>query len=338
VTYGEEVFSVLVSKRFKCDYDICFAVVVKADNVSYEFIMGISAFDETFLQSLEKALLLMAGTQSVEIAHSRLCRIYVSGAIGRPRELSKATNTGYIDPPPGVVIKRLQVPGRQGIGGTLRGTVRLKSYSGDKLQCMNDGGDNLSTLVTLLREERHREYKRSESWDALKAAIAKTAMAMANTQDGGVIVVGVRRESTGGYSAVGIESRHRETYDEDVVRDYANRFAEPRISIRLTDFQVEGRDFLALEVPESEVMPVICTRDGDANIRAGALYIRPLGKAETREPRTGFEIRELLDTAVRKEMQRELRRLQGYGLLYPLVPLVQDDRQKFDAQLRGLVD
>ena len=46
------------------------------------------------------------------------------------------------------------------------------------------------------REEQNLEYKQSISWQepAIKAKIAKSAMAMANLPDGGAIVVGVEKK------------------------------------------------------------------------------------------------------------------------------------------------
>ena len=105
------------------------------------------------------------------------------------------------------------------------------------------------------------EFKRSAIWEALKIKITKTALAMANLRDGGVIIVGVEEDDST-WKLTGVAASDLATYDEDAVNDHINKFSTPTMRVELVRIAHNSMEFLAINVPEFERSPVICGRDG----------------------------------------------------------------------------
>ena len=136
----------------------------------------------------------------------------------------------------------------------------------------------LLEMVDHGREERNLEYKRSISWQdaAAKAKIAKSAMAMANIPDGGVIVIGVEKIGET-YDAVGMEQGHIESFKQDDVVEYINeKYADPYIELKVTPVTKDDKCFVIIQVHEFSQLPIICKNNGLENLRRGAFFIRSL--------------------------------------------------------------
>jgi predicted HTH transcriptional regulator len=135
-------------------------------------------------------------------------------------------------------------------------------------------------LLALRTENKNLDYKQSINWGtasaAEKGAIVKDVLAMANTQDGGRIVFGVR---DGDFEAVGLTEDDFQSLDATRFADFLNRYSDPLFGCGIHKFVIDGRRFAAIEVPEFSDVPIICKADlNDANnrqvLRRGATYIR----------------------------------------------------------------
>jgi predicted HTH transcriptional regulator len=190
-------------------------------------------------------------------------------------------------------------------------------------------------LIRHGREERHLEYKQSGSWSVLQIAIAKTSLGMANLRDGGTIVVGVREADHLRFELTGVSEDHADTFKEDEIREYINRFAVPPVAVTVTRYEVDGMTFVVIAVEEFESLPVICARDGGpkSELRAGAVYIRPMSKIETREIRTAEEMRAIIDMSTEKRLAELLGTVGRAG---GRIQAATNDSELFEAELRGL--
>lgn len=198
--------------------------------------------------------------------------------------------------------------------------------------------DHLCSLVALLREERGHDYKQSASWDQLKYKIAKTCIGMANTRYGGVIIIGVKQEADDIFTPTGMSEVEAQTYSEDDIRTFVNTYADPSLNLNLVRFKCDEQLFLAIEVPEFTDIPVICSRDG-RDLTAGTVYIRPMGKAETRPPRDAYELRELLNLSTQKSTRRFIEEMRAVGVLAPTsLDPAPTDSDRFDQQLGSLLE
>lgn len=185
--------------------------------------------------------------------------------------------------------------------------------------------EELVALIELGREDRSVEYKESLAWDDLKNKIAKTALGMANIRDGGTIAIGVS-ERSGSPVPEGMPAEDVETYDEDDIRAYVNRFADPYVRLELHRV---SRDEL-----EFDQVPVVCKRDG-IGLRNGAIYTRSYRMPETCEVPSQTEMREIIDMATDKGVRRFLERSRAVGLL-PGETAERTDSEKYDEELEGL--
>ena len=171
-------------------------------------------------------------------------------------------------------------------------------------------------LILAGRESTNLEYKRSAPWQELRIAIIRTVLGMANTRDGGHIVVGVVENSDGTFLAEGVKEEHLETFPtEEDFQAAVNGFAEPFIDPRVNVEQHQGRSFLVVTVLELEEQPILCTKAEGHRLKEGALYVRSRRKPETVEVRTPTDMRALMRLATDKALGRELERLRALGLL-----------------------
>jgi hypothetical protein len=183
-------------------------------------------------------------------------------------------------------------------------------------------------------ELRGREFKRSEPWEVLKHKIAKTAMAMANKRDGGIVVIGVAKNGET-HEAMGMEDAHFASYKDDEIAAFVNKYAEPFVITSVQRPVIDGRKFVVIRVEEFEHLPVVCAKAGEGDLREGAVYIRGYAQVETRLVACQTEMRELLDMAVERGIRSFLGRAAGAGLQTRLSPT---DDEHFNVEQREFAD
>src|SRR5687768_7324489 len=101
------------------------------------------------------------------------------------------------------------------------------------------------TDLALLRlhEDTDVEFKRSAPWEALRYTVSRTALAMANLPNGGIIVFGVSEEENA-WKVTGLTPEHLSTFAPDTVLDQINAFASPAIGLTLVRHSVSGVELL----------------------------------------------------------------------------------------------
>ena len=186
------------------------------------------------------------------------------------------------------------------------------------------------------REERYLEYKERLDWSqsAHQVKLVKAVLGMSNVRGGGVLVIGVKKDGT----AVGLSEEEALQFTQDAVAAVVNTYAAPYAEITVTT----GTDsdasswFVIVQVSEFDQVPVICKRDGNG-LRQGAVYTRGRRIHETTEVRSEAEMREIIEMAISKGVDKELgtffRRFEGTGI--PPSPMV-DHRARFEAELEDL--
>jgi hypothetical protein len=181
-------------------------------------------------------------------------------------------------------------------------------------------------------ESQSIDFKESAPWEALQFKIIRTALAMANLRDGGVLVIGAS-ESDDRWNLTGISDGDLSTYDVDNVVDAIHKFASPSVGVALVLVAYRNeRRFLAAQFSEFVDTPVVCRRDGPLNsgLKQGAVYVRPPGLARTTEVRSAEQMHDLLELAAEKRARRMLETARRIGLETPPA------RKPFDEELGGL--
>ncbi len=165
------------------------------------------------------------------------------------------------------------------------------------------------------------------------ARVARAVLGMANRRDGGRVIIGVEERGKK-LVAAGVAAQHLKTWNQDDASAALGEFADPYITINLQVVQLDGLDFVVLNVSEFEEVPVLARRDYKNVIRRGALYVRTRRKPETSEVPSQTEMRDVLEIATIKAVRRFLGAASAIGLLQA----GKDDADRFRDQLDRLFE
>ncbi|HEX9215905.1 MAG TPA: RNA-binding domain-containing protein [Gemmatimonadales bacterium] len=201
---------------------------------------------------------------------------------------------------------------------------------------------DVSELEQLLREGHESlgvEFKQSMNWadDATKAKVVKAALAIANKRDGGLIVFGLKPPAkAGSHTLEGMTKPDHDSFNQDNVMGKVNAHASPSIDLTVRHLVMDGKLFVAIEIREFSDYPVICSNDvvaGGAVVAfKGRMYCRSRRTIETTEVRSVEDLRDILEIAVEKGLNRYFKQRaieEGVGK-------AADDAEQFRQQLGGL--
>ena len=192
-------------------------------------------------------------------------------------------------------------------------------------------------ILALGRETSGVEFKGPGllSDGMLVAQVVRAVLAMANRRDGGIVIIGVEdNEST--LLPVGLINDDLTNWTYDSVADQIARYADPSVSFDLEIRVYNKASYIVLEVEEFSDVPVLCKRAYQGVLREGACYVRTRRKPETSEIPTQSEMRDLLDLAIDKGVNRYLERARQVGLYVPPPTVRPTDLELFDEQLGEL--
>ena len=166
--------------------------------------------------------------------------------------------------------------------------------------------------------------------------VIKAILGMSNRRDGGTIIIGVG-DNQGVLNPIGLLPSDLSEWTYDALSDRVANYADPNSTFTLEKREYEGSSYVVLAVEEFSDVPVLCKRDYDDLLRAGACYVRPRRKPETTEIPTQADMRDLLDLAIEKGVTRFLERARRVGLfISPTVETSTSDQERFDEQLGDL--
>lgn len=149
--------------------------------------------------------------------------------------------------------------------------------------------------------------------------VLRAVLAMANTRDGGKVLVGINERSR---VIEGLSPEQLESWRAfDQIRQRVNRYADPFVDFDIELVEVDGATVVVVDVAEFNEIPVLCKRDGaqDSNnkkiVRQGACYVRGRTQGiESLEIPTHVEMRELLELATSKRLRSFLGQAHAAGL------------------------
>jgi predicted HTH transcriptional regulator len=182
-------------------------------------------------------------------------------------------------------------------------------------------------------ENRNLEYKTSVSWEDsdIKRKLVKSILGMANTKDGGTIVIGMEEQKNKSYLAKGISEKHKLTFNnKEEIKEFVSNYADPYVEFDVTIEEYDGNSFVFINIAEFNELPVMCKKPYPEILRRGAIYIRSKrGKPETIEVPTEVEMREIIEMAVDKGNIKLIKR--GYQTSGK-----RSDEQLYEAELKDL--
>lgn len=183
----------------------------------------------------------------------------------------------------------------------------------ERLESLLDGGQETAEV----------EFKGAMSWD--RNSLVKDILALSNTVDGGLIIVGVQ---DGTFLREGVTPAQAGTFSIDVMRDQVAPFADPRVEFGVELIRdKDGLLYVVINVATFDETPVICARDG-TDVHKGTIYYRSRARrAESARVSSSTDMRDIIEAAVARR-SRKLRRL---GFLPP-----EGEQYDFNAELGGL--
>lgn len=148
------------------------------------------------------------------------------------------------------------------------------------------------------------DFKGPCKWEGEeRARLTKAIVAMSNTRDGGVVLVGVAEDRAGGKPKLaGLTPEQLSSFDPTKLADYVNVRFEPNVHLRVEKPTVDGIALAAIIVSEFSDQPHVCVKEapyqGKLEFKPGDLLIRTAGAQSTVVG--SQELRELLARAVTK--------------------------------------
>lgn len=146
---------------------------------------------------------------------------------------------------------------------------------------------------------------------------------MANTRDGGTIILGVKDDTR---ELVGVSRAIWDSFDQSAVAAMVHQKSTPKVNLQVIKTEVQEKLVVAVTVTEFEDVPIICTDTISAVqntsrtiLRKGAVYIRT-SAASTEEISSDQDMRELLSRAMLKRGDELLRSVERLIKGKPLTP------------------
>lgn len=125
---------------------------------------------------------------------------------------------------------------------------------------------DLDQLLKSKKETPNLDYKETLIWDRShrdeKLEITKDILAMANTQDGGRIVFGVR---DGDFEVVGLSNEAYDSFDTTPVNQFLHNYADPTFTCSVIKQEIEGKKVVVIDIPEFSEVPIVCKQSANSS-------------------------------------------------------------------------
>ena len=163
--------------------------------------------------------------------------------------------------------------------------------------------------------------------------LAKDILAMANTQGGGHIVIGVEDRT---FKRTGMTEQQQYSYEVDGMKDVMANYADPYVNFDV--YRVNDSDdlrYVVIRVHEFDEVPVICKKDS-SDTKQGTVYYRTRNRrVESAHVSNSYDMREIIDRSTAKMMTK--RKASGYNVIFsPSETDLQTTITQLNQELGGL--
>jgi Putative DNA-binding domain len=170
-------------------------------------------------------------------------------------------------------------------------------------------------------------------------------LALANSRDGGVIVIGKAEPEDGKFVLTGLTEPQTASFETTKVATWVNNHCSPPLNLVCHRHEHQGRTFVVVAVTEFHDVPVICTKQYELQgkpakvlLKKGTVYVRT-ANAESAPLSTVEEMRQLIGLATTKRADQMLAMFQSMMKGRPLLAekpheeLFEAERQEVQAAL-----
>lgn len=175
--------------------------------------------------------------------------------------------------------------------------------------------DDIRTLIARKNETPNLDYKISVIWDRThnndRLEITKDILAMANTRDGGKILLGVD-DVTKEYKGLSEESYN--SFEVTKLNQFVHNFADPVFTCTVVKREnLDGKRVVVIDIPEFIEDPIVCkdnghNQKGEIVLVRGGLYIRTK-KCTSELVSTADETRGILERGMNKKSDEILAKV-----------------------------
>ncbi|MEE9455632.1 MAG: ATP-binding protein [bacterium] len=168
--------------------------------------------------------------------------------------------------------------------------------------------EDAERLIRVRCEAKNHDYKEFLRWRGStkdeKLELIRDILGMANIQDGGKIIGGVRDAD---FSFVGNAEDDVASFDQTELNQFLERYTDPKHVCIIYKHEFDGKRTVIIEVPEFREIPIICKKEAHSSdgsntqiLKRGQIYIRT-DKGSTEAISTVEDIRELMGRALVKK-------------------------------------
>ena len=162
-------------------------------------------------------------------------------------------------------------------------------------------------------ESQNLEYKEGKSWELLKYNITRAALALSNNENGGHVIIGIS-EHNNNIKLNGMTKNDSHSYNQDIVSEFINKYAEPNIKIQLKIFNIDEKHVAVIYVHEFALTPTITKKSYNGMIIEGVMYSRLIRKNASTRHITATDMKRTIDLAITKNLKHYLKIFEASGL------------------------
>ena len=156
-----------------------------------------------------------------------------------------------------------------------------------------------------LDESQEVEFKSPQPWAEIEPGVVKTVLSLSNTENGGLIIVGVT-DNDGQKTPVGIRGELIESYNVQTLGHKLASYGSDGLAVSVTIAKHSSREFVLIAVEPFGEYPIICARSVNpgtrGGVRKGVAYYR--NEACEDNPASPREWRRIMERSTRLALQR----------------------------------
>ncbi len=172
--------------------------------------------------------------------------------------------------------------------------------------------DEFKKMIEIGYELRRIEFKAPFAWDNeelslwLREKVIRGILGLANTKDGGDIIIGIEEKDDKAIELVELTEKQIKSFNYDLIKNIVDSYASPSVEFDIVEGKHSVKRFLTIRVREFDDIPIICRKNGQHKgkiLEQGNIYCRSRSGSPATITVTEKELREILELAVDKNMQ-----------------------------------
>lgn len=179
--------------------------------------------------------------------------------------------------------------------------------------------EQFQRLIEAGYESRKLEFRECFRWDDdnryMRERLVRSILGLANTQDGGHIVLGIAVNPDKSLRYEGCSEEVIGSFIFDSVKGVVDGFGDHGVDFDITLGTRGAERYLVIQVSEFEEFPVICKRDGEhidtkgkKQLVRGSVYVRTMQGHPATDVVMEKEMREIIERAIDKGRRKLERR------------------------------